>query len=69
MSILDPLKIYKRFLKLQIKARKTLVDNSQNALHYEWVMDLRALINDTIALLEITLNQIYIKAEFYPQNI
>ena len=55
-----------QLLKRIIKARKTLVENSQDALHYEWVMDLRALVNDTIALLEITLNQIYIKAEFDP---
>lgn len=55
-----------QLLKRIMKGRKALIDNSQNALHYEWVMDLRALINDTIALLEITLNQIYIKAEFDP---
>ena len=55
-----------QLLKRIIKARNALVNNSENALNYEWVMDLRAIINDTIALLEITLNQIYIKAEFDP---
>jgi hypothetical protein len=49
-----------------IQNRTTLIENSDTALHYNWVLDLRALINDSISLLEITLNQIYIKAQFDP---
>jgi hypothetical protein len=49
-----------------IRNRTALIENSDTALHYDWVLDLRTLINDTISLLEITLNQIYIKAEFDP---
>jgi len=49
-----------------IHNRTALVENSNNALHYDWILDLRALINDTISLIEITLNQIYIKAQFDP---
>ena len=47
-----------------IQNRTTLIENSNNALHYDWVLDLRTIINDTISLIEITLNQIYIKAQY-----
>jgi hypothetical protein len=47
-----------------IRNRTALIDNSDTALHPDWVLDLRSLINDTISLLEITLNQIYIKAQY-----
>lgn len=47
-----------------IKSRTNLVLESHNALHYDWILDLRTLINDSISLLEITLNQIYIKAKY-----
>jgi len=55
-----------QLLKRIIRNRTALIENSNNALHYDWVLDLRTLINDTISLLEITLNQIYIKAQFDP---
>lgn len=49
-----------------INKRISLIENSHLALTDDWVFDLRAIINDTISLLEITLNQFYIKAEFDP---
>ncbi len=50
-----------------IQQRSNLVRNSHNALSSEWLLDLRTLINDAISMLDITLNQIYIKAEYDPQ--
>jgi hypothetical protein len=44
-----------------------LIENSHEFLTAEWVFDLRNLINDTISLLDITLNQLYIKAEYSPE--
>ena len=41
-----------------------LIEKSDHSLHYDWILDLRTLINDSISLLEITLNQIYIKGKF-----
>ena len=49
-----------------IKSRNELIENSNKALQQNWILDLRSLINDTISLLEITLNQIYIKAQYSP---
>lgn len=49
-----------------IKARSELVEGSDKALDVEWILDLRTLINDAFSLIEITLNQIYIKAQFDP---
>jgi len=46
--------------------RQMIVESSNQALTPSWFLDLRMVINDTISLLEITLNQIYIKAEFDP---
>jgi hypothetical protein len=46
--------------------RNELIFNSQLALTDKWIFDLRTLISDTISLVEITLNQFYIKAEFDP---
>lgn len=55
-----------QLLRRIISNRTLLIEKSDNALHYDWVLDLRTLVNDTISLLEITLNQIYIKAQFDP---
>ena len=49
-----------------IKNRNKLIKTSDEALHYDWVMDLRTLINDVISVLEITLTQVYIKAQYSP---
>ena len=49
-----------------INQRVKLIENSHLAIEDEWVFDLRSLINDTISLLDITLNQFYIKAEYSP---
>ena len=56
-----------QLLKRVVRQRTDLISNSANALHPDWVLDLRSLINDTVSLLEITLNQFYIKAEYDPQ--
>jgi hypothetical protein len=50
-----------------IRERKSLIENSDKCLKAEWILDLRALINDSISLLDITLNQLYIKAEYSPE--
>jgi hypothetical protein len=50
-----------------IRERKSLIENSDKCLKPEWILDLRALINDSISLLDITLNQLYIKAEYAPE--
>ncbi|MGZ4160817.1 MAG: hypothetical protein ACXVNF_08500 [Neobacillus sp.] len=49
-----------------IKMRISLINNSHLALTGNWFLDLRTLISDTISIIEITFNQIYIKAEFDP---
>jgi hypothetical protein len=48
-----------------IRKRTELVSSSKG-LSEDWVFDLRELINSTISLLEITLNQVYIKAKYDP---
>lgn len=50
-----------------IQYRQKLVDNSHLALTFDWLYDLKQLINDTISLVDITLNQIYIKAQYDPK--
>lgn len=49
-----------------ITQRKKLIENSNFAVEDEWVFDLRNLISDTISLIDITLTQFYIKAEYDP---
>lgn len=48
------------------RLRTKLIDTSVDALTDEWFFELRSLISDSISLVEITLNQIYIKAEYDP---
>lgn len=48
------------------KLRDRLVINSNNAVDDDWFFDLRSLISDILSLVEITLNQFYIKAEYDP---
>ena len=50
------------------KQRTNLIAKSELALTDDWFFDLRTLINDTVSIVEITLNQIYIKAEYDPLN-
>ncbi len=57
-----------QLIKRIIRERKLLIENSENCLKPEWILDLRALINDSISLLEITLIQIYIKAKYAPEK-
>lgn len=49
-----------------IKLRTTLVETSNLALTDDWIFDFRSLINDSISLVDITLIQFYIKAEYDP---
>ena len=47
-----------------------LVENSQNALELstmEWFNDLRMLINDCVSVVDITLHQLYYKAQYDPK--
>ena len=46
--------------------RTELISKSEHALEDSWFFDLRTLINDTVSIVEITLNQLYIKAEYDP---
>ncbi|MGY3215469.1 hypothetical protein [Mucilaginibacter sp. HD30] len=48
------------------KNRTKLVETSRLALTTDWFLDLRTLISDTVSLIEITLNQLYLKAEYDP---
>lgn len=50
-----------------IKMRSKLIEHSELALTDDWIFDLRSLINDSISLLDITLTQIYIKAQYDKQ--
>lgn len=56
-----------QLIKRIIRERKSLIENSEKCLTPDWVMDFRALINDSISLLDITLTQLYIKAEYSPE--
>lgn len=49
-----------------VTLRNRLVENSHLALEDDWFFDLRNLINETVSIVEITLNQIYNKAQYDP---
>lgn len=51
-----------------ILLRNKLVETSEHALEDSWFFDLRSLICETVSVVEITLNQIYIKAEYNPNS-
>jgi len=53
-------------LKRIIRTRKRLIENSHLSLTPDYFLDFRTLVSDVISAVEITLNQIYIKAEFDP---
>ena len=53
-------------IKHILKNRKKLVEESNKALTVDWILDLRNLISDTVSLVDITLNQLYTKAEYDP---
>jgi hypothetical protein len=48
------------------QTRSTLVDTSDQIFEFDWLYKLKDLINDIISLLDITLLQIYTKAQFDP---
>lgn len=49
-----------------MRIRKQLIENSRFSLTTDWFLDLRNLISDTVSIMEITLHQLYIKAEYDP---
>ena len=49
-----------------IKIHHDLIDRSNEIFDSDWMFDLITLISTTISLLDITLNQLYIKAEHDP---
>ncbi len=49
-----------------MQLRKELIEKSETALEDSWFFNLRTLISDTVSIVEITLNQLYIKAEYDP---
>jgi len=53
-----------QLIKKIIQRRSDLINNSHLATDPDWVMDLRYLINDIFSLIDITLNQFYIKAKY-----
>lgn len=55
-----------QLIKRIVRQRTKLIEESNNALTDDWVFDLRGLISDTISLLDITLTQFYLKAEYDP---
>lgn len=55
-------------LKRIIRQRKFLVENSDQALFSDWILDLRSLINDSVSLIDINLNQLYNKAKYLPEE-
>lgn len=59
--------INKRLTQRIVVLRKRLVENSDKCMMIDWSFELRNLINDSISLLDITLNQFYIKAEYNPE--
>jgi len=49
-----------------INLRTKLVDNSSDFKSEDWLYDLIALISNCVSIVDITLNQLYIKAEYDP---
>ncbi len=49
-----------------MQLRHELIEKSETALEDSWFFDLRALIIDTVSIVEITLHQLYTKAEYDP---
>lgn len=59
---------FQPFLTAKIIAnRKELVEESHLALTFDWFYKLKSLINDIVSLIDITLNQMYIKAQYLPK--
>ena len=55
-----------QLLKRIIKKRNELIANSNDSLKIDWIFEFKGLIHDTVSLVDITLNQFYIKAEYHP---
>lgn len=55
-----------RLMKRVIKQRRQLVENSDKIFEDDWLFDFKELINNSISLVDMTLNQIYTKAEYNP---
>jgi len=55
-----------QLLKRIISQRTKLIEDSDKSIEDDWVFDLRSLLSDSISLIDITLTQLYIKAEYDP---
>lgn len=60
--------LHPQLIKRIIRDRTNLIQNSNLALENDWILDLRTLVNDSISLIDITLNSLYIKAEYSPKD-
>lgn len=58
--------LQREFQRRIIRQQKNLVESSHNILETEYLLDVRSFICDCLSLIDITLHQIYIKAEFAP---
>jgi len=58
---------HSQLIKRIIDQRKSIVENSHLAFETDWLFNLRSLINDSVSIIDITLNQLYTKAEYSPQ--
>lgn len=55
-----------RLMKRVMNQRTSLIENSEKIFEDEWLFNFKELINNSISLVDMTLNLIYIKAEFDP---
>lgn len=58
--------LQREFQKRLIRQHKKLIEDSNIILETEYLLDLRSFICDCVSLIDITLHQLYIKAEFDP---
>ncbi len=58
--------IQPQLIQRTIRKRTELIQNSNLSLTDDWIFDLRNLISDSISLLDIAFNQLYVKAEYDP---
>jgi len=49
-----------------VKLRRMLVESSSEYHTYDWLMGLRELVAECVSLIDITLHQLYFKAEYDP---
>lgn len=49
-----------------VKLRRQLIESSDTYQSYDWLQDLRALVSECVSLVDITLHQVYFKAQYDP---